>query len=258
VGRCAAKGGLSSSSGRFPRTTRESYVQFQGYGLITGVQLVTQFTRDKDQTLNNFVFDFAVLSLQAENEVFKWDWISKRRNAEATSAESLASVRKAWRRWIEKGPDSLETCRRYVSKLLTVGPKEQRPESNSAEQRTLEQIYKYYDGRKHRFEALAAEVTRWTLVGNGPGWKFGWITPASSDGGADFIGRLDIGSGFGKTKLVILGQAKCKTLNTATGGNDVARTVARLNRGWVGVYVTTSFFSEKFNGNLSRTSSQSC
>jgi hypothetical protein len=55
---------------------------------------------------------------------------------------------------------------------------------------------------------------------------------------------LDIGSGFSRTKLVVLGQAKCEKLNTATGGNHIARTVARLKRGWVGVYVTTSFFSE--------------
>ncbi|HEX4854056.1 MAG TPA: hypothetical protein VFV21_07840, partial [Arenimonas sp.] len=28
-----------------------------------------------------------------------------------------------------------------------------------------------------------------------------------------------------------------------TGGNHLARTVARLRRGWLGAYVTTSFFS---------------
>jgi hypothetical protein len=68
--------------------------------------------------------------------------------------------------------------------------------------------------------------------------------PPSSDGGADFIGRLDIGSRFGKTKLVVLGQAKCESLKTPTGGNHIARTVARLKRGWIGAYVTTSYFSE--------------
>jgi hypothetical protein len=57
------------------------------------------------------------------------------------------------------------------------------------------------------------------------------------------VGRLDVGEGFGRTKLVVLGQAKCERIDTPTGGNHLARTVARLRRGWLGAYVTTSFFS---------------
>tara|TARA_Y100000589_G_scaffold39246_1_gene32908 strand:- start:1127 stop:1459 length:333 start_codon:yes stop_codon:yes gene_type:complete len=45
-------------------------------------------------------------------------------------------------------------------------------------------------------------------------------------------------------KIFVLGQAKCEKLDVPTGGNYIARTVARLKRGWIGVYVTTSFFSE--------------
>lgn len=45
-------------------------------------------------------------------------------------------------------------------------------------------------------------------------------------------------------KLVVLGQAKCEEPSTPTNGNSIARTVARLRRGWIGIYVTTSFFSE--------------
>jgi hypothetical protein len=40
----------------------------------------------------------------------------------------------------------------------------------------------------------------------------------------------------------VLGQAKCET--AATGGLHLARTVARLRRGWLGVFVTTGYFSE--------------
>lgn len=32
--------------------------------------------------------------------------------------------------------------------------------------------------------------------------------------------------------------------DTATSGKDIARTVARLRRGWIGAFVTTSYFSE--------------
>ena len=38
--------------------------------------------------------------------------------------------------------------------------------------------------------------------------------------------------------------AKCVSLSSPTHGNHIARTVARLKRGWVGVFVTTSYFSE--------------
>ena len=50
----------------------------------------------------------------------------------------------------------------------------------------------------------------------------------------DFVGRLDVGSGHSTAKLVVLGQAKCEKLQSATGGNHIARTVARLRRGWIG------------------------
>jgi hypothetical protein len=57
------------------------------------------------------------------------------------------------------------------------------------------------------------------------------------------VGRLDVGEGFATAKLVVLGQAKCEQPSRATSAQDVARTVARLRRGWLGVYVTTSYFS---------------
>jgi len=52
-----------------------------------------------------------------------------------------------------------------------------------------------------------------------------------------------VGAGFGRAKLIVLGQAKCEKPGNPTHGNHIARTVARLRRGWLGVYVTTSYFS---------------
>lgn len=63
------------------------------------------------------------------------------------------------------------------------------------------------------------------------------------DRGIDFVGRIDLAHGFGSAAVVVLGQAKCESPAQATGGIHIARTVARLRRGWVGAYVTTSFFS---------------
>ena len=47
-----------------------------------------------------------------------------------------------------------------------------------------------------------------------------------------------------KAKLVLLGQAKCEQPHRSTGGTHIARTVARLKRGWIGAYITTGTFSE--------------
>jgi hypothetical protein len=45
--------------------------------------------------------------------------------------------------------------------------------------------------------------------------------------------------------VVVLGQAKCEAPDKPTNGVALARTVARLKRGWIGAYVTTSFFSRQ-------------
>ena len=109
--------------------------------------------------------------------------------------------------------------------------------------KVLENIYSYYDGKKHRFEALASLACESVIRESGSAYRRGWLTQSSGDGGLDFVGRLDIGEGISRTRLVVLGQAKCEKLDVPTGGVHVARTVARLRRGWLGAYVTTSFFS---------------
>jgi len=108
----------------------------------------------------------------------------------------------------------------------------------------LRAIYDFYSAQNHRFKLLAARVVERILSGCGGDFRLGWVTPPSSDGGPDFVGRLDIGSGFSRVKQVVFGQAKCERIEGTTSGKDVARIVARLRRGWVGAYVTLGAFSE--------------
>lgn len=222
----------------------KGFIEFNGFGIITGVELITQYDRKLDRTFSNFAFAFQVFSLAAESEEFDWLWINDRRNSTLSLSQTLRNAPKSWIDWINNGNKSLEKNRRRVSKLLTFSKSEQLPPPGGNEEKVLKGIYDYYQNRKSHFESLAAAVTAKILTDSYGKYKTGWITPSSSDGGADFYGRLDIGSGFGRAKLVVLGQAKCESLNVPTGGNHIARTVARLRRGWVGVYVTTSFFSE--------------
>jgi hypothetical protein len=219
-------------------------VEFQGFGIISRAERITQFDRKNQRPFTNYVFDFVVFSLCEENEEFDWKWIAARRNPTLSREATLQFAPVCWRIWVKEGSKSVEKCRRRIAKLLTYSTLEQRPKKGSPEAKVLEEIYAFYSGRKSRFEALASLVAARIIKGDGNAYRHGWITPPSSDGGADFIGRLDIGSDLARTKLVVLGQAKCEKMASPTGGNHIARTVARLKRGWIGIYVTTSYFSE--------------
>lgn len=219
-------------------------LQFQGFGVVSKVERVIQHDARKGLPFVNYVFDFTVLSLIDESENFDWSWINARRDATIPTEEAAKLAPASWKRWIANGPSALDACRRRVSKLNVVPTAEQRPPAGSAEDKALKQIYRFYETKKARFEALAAKVSRQILAGEGINFVPGWISPKSADGGADFVARLDIGSELAKAKLVVLGQAKCERLDAPTGGNHIARTVARLRRGWLGIYVTTSYFSE--------------
>ena len=230
---------------RVPHAGRQKgNVMFQGFGIVTRTELITQYHPQNHHYFSNYVFEFAVLGLAAESETFDWQWIAARRDHSLALEQTLAFAPQTWRRWIKEGPPAIERCRRSVAKLQLTKSADQRPEIGSKEDAALNTVYNFYDKKKARFENLASRVTASVLQRQGTKYREGWITPSSSDHGADFIGRIDLGSGFSLTKLVMLGQAKCESPRTPTGGNHIARTVARLKRGWVGAYVTTSYFSE--------------
>jgi hypothetical protein len=222
----------------------KGFVQFCGFGIVQRVELITQFHQRQGSYFSNYVFDFCILSLKEEDESFDWSWITARRDPEKKTTETLGLAPASWRSWIAKGPVGVERARRRVASLFTVPAQAQNLEAGSRERQALEAVYDYYRSCRERFECLASVVVASIIRRSGAPYREGWLTPASSDGGADFIGRIDLGSGFATAKLIVLGQAKCEKLNSATGGNHIARTVARLRRGWLGAYVTTSYYSE--------------
>lgn len=217
-------------------------VMFQGFGVIERVERVTQYDEKNKRYFSNYVFDFAVLNMSKENEVFRWKWINDRRKSSFNNL--LKEAPSSWKQWIKEGNPSLPKFKRNISSLLTIKTAHQKPKNGSQKAKALKAIYEYYDNKKHRFEGLAAVIAERVLNDGNVFYKSGWITPSSNDGGSDFVGRLDIGTGFSTAKLIVLGQAKCESLNTPTNGNHIARTVSRLKRGWIGVYITTSYYSE--------------
>ena len=221
----------------------KGHVEFQGFGLIERAEFVSQLDQKTQRAFSNVRYDFVVMSAVSEGEEFDWNWINARRNPDLSDDDCLALAPSAWQWWVKNGSTSLSRVRRMLSRLKTVNAEEQRPVPGSREARILQSISQHYCNRKHRFELLAEHVVEDVVTSSGMDYVKGWITPRSADGGADFVGRLDVGEGLAGTRLVLLGQAKCEQLAAPTGGNHIARTVARLRRGWIGAYVTTSFFS---------------
>jgi|TARA_B100000315_G_scaffold244877_1_gene270112 hypothetical protein len=224
---------------------RKGYRSFQGYGIPTKAFSRIQREKNSPDYFTNLVFEILLLNLDTEDDKFSWEWIDKRRDKHLTSKETLKYAPKAWRDWVKKRDENFETLRRTVSKRLIISENEQK-DIPPKEKKILEEVNNFFGiGKKkskHHFEGLASAVSCRVI---GSGIKQGWITPKSRDEGIDFVNRLDLGDGSSKTSIVVLGQAKCIKTDGSISASDLARVVARLQRGWIGVYVTTGVFSKK-------------
>jgi hypothetical protein len=235
-----------------PTDGREKgFWRFIGFGIVERAELSTQIDR-QDRLFVNFVFDCVLFDLAAESNELPWEWIAARRDPTMTLLASHALAPESWRRWVNDGERAIERVRQRLNRVQLVNQGGQRPQIGTPAEAALNAVvahYKHLGGYEgvgeHRFEGLASEVVGSYLRESGQ-YRPGWITKRAGDGGIDFVSRLDIGVGSGSLKLVVLGQAKCVSPSAPpTSGLDLARTVSRLDRGWVGAFVTTGFFSEQ-------------
>jgi len=222
---------------------QKGYVEFNGFGVITNAERIVQHDKRNNLDFVNYRFDFVVLDMREENEDFNWEWVNARRDKSLSLEDTLKKAPSSWLKWIQKGNKKIDSLRRNVLKINILSTDRQKPEEGSKEFKTLKEIYNFYSDKK-RFEYLASIVTEHLVKKSAKYYKKGWITKGSGDTGIDFIGRMDIGTDFGSAKLIVLGQAKCEKIDKVTGGTHIARLVAKLKRGWLGVYVTTSYFSK--------------
>ena len=225
----------------FFKKTKKGYMQFAGVGVIEKVSLVTQKIKDKEFT--NFEYEFCILNLNEENNYFDWDWISDRCNANLTLEETNYKSPTAWKHWIKNGNDKIEKVRRHVIKSRLIKESDQYTRSGSVEEKILRVIEKHYENKKLKFELFALYITQFFFADNNMKLFDGYITKGSGDKGIDFISRMDIGQDLASIKMVVIGQAKCQsdTINS----KDIARTIAKLKRNYIGVFVTNSVFSRQ-------------
>lgn len=226
------------------RRRDKGFLEFCGVAIMERLEYIVQRDPSGRGTFPNLVVDLNVIRLD-ENDELDWRWIDDRRDETLSAEEALRHAPATWKSWVDRGKVELPRIRRRVLTSPVLGKAEQLPESGSVDEAILQQIHTAFDDRKHAFEWLASRVAEWVLRASGARYDVGWLTRAGGDGGMDFVGRLDVGNTGAKTPLVVLGQAKCIDPDTIISPDQVARVVARLRRGWIGVYVTTGTFSRR-------------
>lgn len=223
----------------------KGYVEFCGVALIERLEHVVQKDPTTGRTFPNLVADLCVIDLSDLGDRVDFRWLDDRRNPAVVDADCLQHAPVAWTRWVREGKAALPQIRRRVLSSRVLSKSDQLPEPGTRQAATLQQIYHRFDDDKHAFESLAAKVASRVLGGPDSPYREGWITKSGSDGGLDFVGRLDVGQGVSSTPVVVLGQAKCVMTSSSISPDQVARLVARLKRGWIGVFVTTGSFSRQ-------------
>lgn len=226
------------------KTVQKGYIEFCGAAVIERLEHVVQRDPATGRSFPNIALDLAVIKAD-DGDQLDLRWIDDRRDPALTAEEALRYAPASWVRWVNEGRTAIPLIRRRVISSKIKSKADQLPEAGSPEAATLQQIYEFFNGRKHMFELLAARVAGEVLQRSGASYHAGWLTRAGGDGGVDFVGRLDVGSVSANTPLVVLGQAKCVAPETSISPDQVARVVARLRRGWVGVFVTTGHFSRQ-------------
>jgi hypothetical protein len=218
---------------------RKGYRQFSGFGVPARYVLLSQRERGTERYFTNLGVELCMFRLDAENEEFDWTWIDRRRDRTLSADFVLASAPSAWRSWVLEGEAALEKCRRRVARQRVVSTALQLEYSES-DRTLLTELATCFAQNPHAFEGLASLIAERVI---GHGCRRAWVTRRSADGGVDFVCRLDVGSEFSRMAVVVLGQAKCLAPTSSVNGKDLARLVARLQRGWFGVFVTTGVFS---------------
>lgn len=228
---------------------QKGFWRFIGVGVIDRAERVVQVDRH-DRLFTNYAFDCTLLDLGPENLELPWNWIAARRDPTWSATECLKLAPESWQRWVQNGHGVLDQVRQSVARFRVLQPADQRPDPGTPAEAALQAVIQHYKTGgswsgvgEHRFEGLASEITGAALSESGI-YRRGWITKRAGDGGIDFVGRLDLGAHDAALELVVLGQAKCKAGEApATSGLDLARTVARLDRGWIGSFVTTGYYT---------------
>jgi hypothetical protein len=232
---------------------RKGFRAFRGYGLVTKISVRQEYEPKSKRVFSNYLFEVTLLKVPPNG--LDWRWIYDRRDLSLPLEQINRYAPEAWKVWVKQGLSAINKVRQHIAHYEVSSQQIQVMELLPAHKKVLNSIVDYYPKStdKGKFEALASLIAQEYF---GEHYTRGWITKHSGDMGIDFIGRIDIknhlapspeGTILGGTKLLVLGQAKCRTNFTSpkAGENaqDIARVAARLQRGYIGIYITTGTFT---------------
>jgi len=217
---------------------RYGHREFCGYGVPTRLEVVSQPEPGTGHAFTNLRVELALFSLTKEDEGFDWDWVDDRRDPSLTHEEANTRAPSAWKRWVEAGQGSIPLLRRQVHRYR-IATREQQLPATAMDERVLRELYQAFRAEPREFEFAAMWFAARAL---GSAFSPGWVTKRSGDGGYDFVGRLDFERQFGPRGLVVIGEAKLRPPQQGLPAGALARLAARIQRGWVGVFVTTATY----------------
>jgi len=229
----------------------KGYRAFKGIGIITKTHIRQQYEEKTDRVFSNYLFEIVLLQLPPEG--LKWTWIDDRRNKNLSINQINRNAPSSWNTWVKEGDACIHRVKQKILRYSVSHPNQQREELKSGHIAILNSIISHYkpDRKELKFEALASLAAE-EFFGESQ-FTRGWITPQSGDMGIDFIGKYNFhhpeippppGTILGSTSLLVIGQAKCRLLGKEEMAKDIARVASRLQRGHIGIYITTSTFRE--------------
>ena len=71
--------------------------KFEGLGIVSRVELVSQYSAKVGGTFANYAFEFLVLDLTREHDALDWSWINQRRDPAMTVDQTNVYAPWAWR-----------------------------------------------------------------------------------------------------------------------------------------------------------------
>jgi len=112
-------------------------VRFDGLGVLTRVEIVNHDAHWSGSEFRNFKFEVQLLDLEADDWTVRWEWIARRRSAEASPNEIRPLAPTVWKRWCKEGHDALPELklRRFLVEPLSL-PRP--PEGSAATDRTAQ------------------------------------------------------------------------------------------------------------------------
>lgn len=220
---------------KHPTARSSRSVQFKGLA-VPGLpdkqgqeDLMAVWRTENGQRFQNYLAHFTIL----DEAVISRSWLIKK----ISGNNADEGEPKSWREWKETGViKALKTTR-----TSNIRNKEAQLPENTLQGKILEEVYEYFKGYDHLFEAFAGKIFEMSDQRS----TIDAVTRPSVDGGRDAFGRLFIGIPEDQVEVDFSLEAKCWQINKGCGVKFTSRLISRIRHRQFGVFVTTSYVAKQ-------------